>query len=209
MPTTNNNIRRAIVSLKLPEKPSKLVAVTEGILKGMTGNPAFPAPVPPLAAIATANAELQTAQVATLTRTLGNVAVRDVKQAALTKLVVQLKAYIQAQADADPDNAVSIIESAGVGLRKTRVLPVRVFAVTPGPLSGTVKLIAPRAGKRASYEWECCTDAGKTWATLPPTLQAGTAVAGLVPGAIVQFRYRAVTKTGASDWSAPVSMIVH
>jgi hypothetical protein len=40
-------------------------------------------------------------------------------------------------------------------------------------------------------------------------MQAKTTITGLQAGSTVQFRYRSVTKTGASDWSAPVSLIVH
>jgi hypothetical protein len=44
--------------------------------------------------------------------------------------------------------------------------------------------------------------------TAPATLQAKTKIAGLVPGANVQFKFRAVTKTGEGDWSQPASLIV-
>jgi hypothetical protein len=71
-----------------------------------------------------------------------------------------------------------------------------------------VNLVVAQAGNRASYEWEYSSDLGKTWVLLPPTLQAKTTVSGLQAGTIVQFRYRPVTKTGAADWSAPVSLMV-
>jgi hypothetical protein len=64
------------------------------------------------------------------------------------------------------------------------------------------------AGHRASYEWQYSTDGGKTWVTAPPTLQAKTTVAGLVPGATVQFKYRPVTRAGGADWSQPISLMV-
>ena len=31
---------------------------------------------------------------------------------------------------------------------------------------------------------------------------------GQTPGTVLQFRYRPVTKTGESDWSAPVTLTV-
>ncbi len=82
----------------------------------------------------------------------------------------------------------------------------RVFAARPGAVSGTVNLVAASAGHRASYEWQYSTDSGKTWVALPPTLQAKTSVSGLTPGWSVQFKYRVVTKTGAADWSLPITM---
>jgi hypothetical protein len=38
--------------------------------------------------------------------------------------------------------------------------------------------------------------------------QAKTSIAGLTPGSSAEFKYRAVTKTGADDWSTAVSLTV-
>ena len=81
-------------------------------------------------------------------------------------------------------------------------------AARAGLLSGTASLVTASAAGRASYEWQYSTDAGKTWLLLPPTLQAKTSVSGLQAGTVVQFRNRAVTKTGASDWSPAVSLLI-
>ncbi len=43
---------------------------------------------------------------------------------------------------------------------------------------------------------------------LPPTLQAKTSIAGLTPGSSAEFKYRAVTKTGAAYWSPAASLTV-
>jgi hypothetical protein len=85
----------------------------------------------------------------------------------------------------------------------------RVFAAKAGTISGSVKLIAPIAGRRAAYLWQCSTDAGKTWVDVSQTLQARATITGLPAGTSVQFRYRSVIKGGASDWSAPISLLVH
>ena len=95
-----------------------------------------------------------------------------------------------------------------MAVKKTAVRHPRVFEATPGDVSGSAKLIAASAARRASYEWEYSTDGGKTWVTAPATLQAKTTVPGLTPGATVTFRYRPVTKTGEGDWSQPTSVIV-
>jgi len=84
----------------------------------------------------------------------------------------------------------------------------RVFAAKAGAFSGAVQLVAPSAGHRASYEWQYSTDGGKTWVELPPTLQAKTSLTGLTAGSTAQFRYRAVIKAGAGDWSPPLSFLV-
>ncbi len=207
MPSTSKTIHRAIVSLKLPTQVTALVTYTQGIVKGMTGNPAYPNPVPALAAITTAIDDLQAAETAALTRAKGTATVRNERRSALVKLLVQLKAYIQAEADTNVENGASIIQSAGVGVRKAVTRRARVFAAKAAALSGTANLVAP-ATHRAAYEWQYSTDGGKTWIVAPPTLQAKTTVSGLQTGTTVQFRFRSVTKTGAADWSAPVSMLV-
>jgi hypothetical protein len=106
-------------------------------------------------------------------------------------------------------NAASIIESAGVALRKAPSHRARAFAAKQGPVSGVAKVVAEAAARRASYDWEYSSDGGKTWLTAPSTLQAKTTITGLQPAATVQFRYRAVTRTGEGDWSQPVSLMVH
>jgi hypothetical protein len=209
MATTIKTTHRSLAALSLPKSVPVLIVYAEGIVKRMTGNPSFPNPTPTLAAVSTSIAELQTAEASALARTKGAVSTRNEKRKALIALLQELRAHIQSTADADESNGPSIIESAGVALRKTPTRRARVFAAKPGLISGVATVVAASAGHRASYEWQYSTDGGKTWVTAPPTLQAKTTVAGLVPGATVQFKYRAVTKTGGANWSEPVSLIAH
>jgi hypothetical protein len=181
----------------------------QAILKALTGNPMFPTPNPPLATISSALGDLQVSETAALTRAKGTVATRNEKRAALVALLELLRAYVQSIADATPENAPSIIESAGLAIKKTPVRAPRVFAAKQATVSGSIKLIAPTAGLRAAYLWQYSTDGGKTWLDVSPTLQAKTTVTGLPSATTVQFRYRSVIKGGASDWSAPLSLLVH
>jgi hypothetical protein len=208
MTTNNKSLHRSIASLKLPSKVPALITYAQGIVKGMTGNASFPTPVPTLAEITSAINDLQTAETAALARTKGAVATRNEKRTALVRLLEQLKGNVQTAADANVENGASIIQSAGMALRKPTVRAPRVFAANPGALSGTAQLVAASAARRASYEWEYSADGGKTWITAPSTLQAKTTVPGLTLGATVQFRYRPVTKTGEGDWSQPTSLMV-
>ena len=111
-------------------------------------------------------------------------------------------------ADANVENGASIIESAGIGVRKTTPRQPRVFDALPGAVSGTVKLVAKSAGGRSSYEWSYSLDGGKTWVSAQITLQAKATILGLTSGAMVQFRYRPVTKAGQGDWSQTVVLLV-
>ncbi len=208
MSTTPKSVHRSIASLKLPPKVPALITQAQAIVKGMTNNPSFPTPVPALAAVAAAIDALQTAETAALARTKGGATTRNEKRATLVQDLQQLRGYVQGIADANVDNAASIIQSAGIAVKRTAVRPPRVLAAKPGAVSGQVELITNAADRRASYEWQYSTDGGKTWVSLPVTLQAKTAVPGMTPGATVTFRYRPVTKAGEGDWSQPTSLLV-
>jgi hypothetical protein len=207
MPTIKTS-HRSIAALKLPSSAAALVAYATGVVKSMTGNPLFPAPVPALTTVTQAITDLQSAETAAQSRIKGAATTRNEKRTALVAILQQLRASIQAVADANVENGASIIESAGVAVKKTPVHTPRVFAAEPGAVSGTAKLITKSSGARAGYEWQYSLDGGKTWVGAPVTLQAKTTVAGLTPGATVQFRYRPVTKAGEGDWSQTVVLLV-
>jgi hypothetical protein len=207
MSTLKEN-RQFIVTLNLPKPVPSLVKYALRVVQAMTGNPSFPSPAPTLAEVTAATTALEAAETATLARTKGSVPTRNEKRLALVTLLRQLKGYIQTVADANPDTAVSVIESAGVAVRKTAVRKPRVFEVKPGPLSGSADLVAAKASQSAAYEWETSADGGKTWVLARATLQAKATVSGLATGTSVQFRYRPITKTGEGDWSQPLSMLV-
>ena len=208
MNSTAKSIRRPTITLALPKRVPALISYAQGIVNRMTGNPSFPTPTPPLAALSVAINDLQAAETAALARTKGAAAARNEKRTVLVAALQQLRAHIQSVADVDPTKATAIIESAGVAVRKTPTRSARAFAAKQGAVSGVAKVTAAAASRRASYEWQYSNDGGKTWITAPVTLQAKTTIAGLVPGSTVQFKYRAVTKTGEADWSQPLSLLV-
>ncbi len=115
--------------------------------------------------------------------------------------------YVQSIADQNGENAPAIIKSAGLSVKKTASRKPRVFEAIAGATSGTLKIVVPSAGHRASYDWQSSPD-GKTWTDLESTLQAKTTLTGQTPGTVLQFRYRTVLKTGAGDWSAPITFTV-
>jgi hypothetical protein len=200
---------RPLASLKLPRAHiAQLIGYARAIVDAMGKSASFKSPTPSLKVVSAAIEALQAAQTTALTRASGAATTRNDRKADLVKLLQALKAYVQTVADATPENAVSIIESAGMSVRRHPVFPGRVFAAKHGDVSGTVKLVAPSAGARAGYEWAHSTDAGKTWVSAPFTLTAKTTMSGFTPGATVMFRYRATTRAGEGDWSQVVSIIV-
>jgi hypothetical protein len=204
--TTVKGTHRSLAALNLPTSVPPLIAYAQGIVKGMTNNASLPSPVPTVAQLTQAVSDLQTAETSALARAKGAVSTRNEKRTALVSLLQQLRGYVQVTADANPENGASIIESSGLAVRKTPARVPRTFSATPGALSGEVKVVAPSAGQRASYEWQYSIDGGATWVAMPPTMQAKTSVAGLKPGSSVMFKYRSVTKTGPSDWSLAITM---
>jgi hypothetical protein len=205
---TATTTHRSIAALKFPKPVGALITLATGIVTAMTGNPSFPSPVPALALVTAAITALQSAETAALARTKGAVASRNEKRTSLSALLEQLRAYVQAMADATPENGASIIGSSGYAVRKTPIRAARTFTPKAGAVSGAVKLYAASAGPRSAYLWEYSLDGGKTWVAAPVTLQAKTTIAGLTPGATVQFRYQPVSKTGEGDWSQTVSFLV-
>jgi len=192
----------------MPAKVADFIAYATGVAHAMTNNPAFPTPVPALSALSAAVSELQAAETLALTRAKGTATARNDKRAVVVSLLRQLGGYVQAIADATPENGATIIQSAGIPVRKVTVRATRVFGAKVGPVTGSAKLTATVAARRASYEWEYSLDGGKTWVGAPSTLQAKTTVTGLPVGTSVLFRYKSVTKTGEGDWSQGLALLV-
>ena len=199
---------RAVATLKLPVSVPRLITTVAMVLQKMTGNPHFPSPTPSLSTVKAALDELEAAEVAALRRGVDTVSRRESKRVALISLMEQLRAYVQRIADASPEESAGIIMSAGMSVKRHPGGPKRSFVVRHGDVSGSVKVMARTAAKRASYDWEVSTDGGATWRALPSTLRATMHASGFTPATRVSFRYRALTKDGLSDWSQPVEIIV-
>ncbi|HEY1692695.1 MAG TPA: fibronectin type III domain-containing protein [Polyangiaceae bacterium] len=209
MTTSNQTPHRITVSLDFPRKVADFLLYANNIVQKSTNNPALPNPTPTMAVLTAAITDLHTSETAALSRATGAVTVRNEKRLVLVGLIQQFRGYVQGVADATPENAASIIQSAGFAVRKPPVRKPRVFEAVNAANSGTATVHAPSAGVRSAYDWEYSPDGGKTWVAAPGTIQAKTTVTGLPSGTSVQFRYRATTpKGGQGDWSPPVQLLV-
>ncbi len=206
--TTTLRPHRSIAVLLLPKTVPALVTYASSIVTAMTGNPSFPSTVPTLPTVTAAILALQSAESAVLARTKGMADVRNDKRAQLVTLLQQLRGFIQTVADADLETAATVIRSAGIAVKKVPVVRPRTFVADQGAVSGSAKLVAPSAGRHASYEWQYSTDGGKTWLVAPTTIHARTSISGFTPGATVGFRFRSVTRAGEGDWSQAVQLVV-
>jgi hypothetical protein len=202
------SMHRTLVVTNLPKSVPALLSRTRAVLTAMTGNPSFPTPNPSLAALASALAALEGAETAVQSRTRGTRAARDEKRVELVALFGALRGYVQSVADGNQDNAASIIESAGLSIKRPAVQTKPPFAVKPGRVSGSVVLAVRSAGDRASYAWQWSTDGGLTWHDAPQTTQTTKEIADLPVGGTCWFRVRVVSKDGQQDWCESLSSLV-
>jgi hypothetical protein len=199
------------VVLRKPKTIVGILMLAKAVYQAVLANKGtFPTPNPPLAQFSSDITTLDTAQTATETHTKGTVAARNAALAVVVTDLDHMRAYVQQVVDADPSNAATIAQNAGLSLRKTTPPSKSDLAAKPNPkTSGSVDVAAKLDGlKHVAHDWQYSTDGGKTWTSAPTTLQAKTTIAGLTPGSTVTIRTRAITKTGPELWSQPVSMIV-
>jgi len=199
---------RIVAVSRFPTSVVALLKYTQAFIAALTNNHNFTDAAQVIAGLQAAFQALDAGETAAKTRAIGTVAARDNAKDALLTALHGAKAYVQQKADAAPEQAQAIIESAGLAVRKTAIRIKLGFTAKAGPVSGSVQLAARAAGRRASYEWQWSADGGKTWTSLPSTLQAKTTVPNLPVGTNCSFRYRAVTKTGEGDWSQVISLLV-
>jgi hypothetical protein len=197
------------VVLHTPHTAAQWLVLSKAVYDSLANNKGmFATPNPALAILSADIAALDAAELATHTRTVGVIAARDAKLVIVRTDLRKVVAYVQGLVDADPANAAIIAKNAGLDLRKEPSVNKSEVSAKAGKTSGTVDATARVGGVKSAHEWEYSADGGKTWTAAPVTLQAKTTITGLIPGTSLLVRHRAVTKTGPSDWSAPVPLIV-
>ena len=178
------------------------------IVTMMTGNPHFPVPTPLLSEVSAALDALAAAEELALRGGKGMVAQRDVALRHAHLMMTVLKAHVQSVANADPERAEAIVQSAGMRVAKRSAWTKPPIGAKHGNAPGKVVLDARAVPKPVQYRWQMSTDQ-ETWTDLPETFNTKTDVEGLVPATVYSFRLRTVTKNGPSEWSSPVTIIAH
>jgi hypothetical protein len=200
---------RCIAVLNLPKhKTPAYIVRARAIVEAVGKSPWFPAPRPDLATVTSAIDALAESQAATHMGGPAETALRDTRRLQLQVLLEELRGHVQSVADSHGDSAPSIIESAGMSVKKVGGRRRTGFRLKDGRVSGQVDAFTDQAANRASYEWEYSLDGGASWIALPGTTKANTTITGLRPGARVWVRYRTVVKSVTGDWSNPLSIIV-
>jgi hypothetical protein len=138
------------------------------------------------------------------------VAERNAKALKVYQELGHLRDYVQAMVETmtSPADAVALIVSAGLSVRKARNYAKPAFAAKYGAVSGEALLVALAVPRAHAYYWEYSVDQSE-WTAMPETTKASTTLAGLTAGQVYYFRFRTLTPNGKTDYSQVVSLRVH
>jgi hypothetical protein len=207
MPAMTVSRRKVTVVVKFSQSVPKFLVEARSVVDAMTGNKWFPTPNPPLATISSKIDALVDAQSFAATRAASAVAKRDALHATLLDALHLLRAYVQTIADANPEDAPGLVQSAGMHSKSPTSYRKPPFEVKLGAVHGMVELIVRAAAKRAVYFWQYSLDK-ETWVDLPETMTSKTTATGLKSATVHYFRYSVRTPKGRTEWSDPVEFLV-
>ena len=203
--STGNKVANAKVAITpLTRSPdAKLVTAINRTIDMMTGNAAFPTPLPTLAAVATAQAAYVQA-VNTLDRGQpAQIRCNDAR-AAVVLLVRDLALYVQQTSQGN----LGVLVSSGFTAQKGRGQRVGVLAapqnlrLSQGKLSGQLQARCQVVPAARAYQWRYATVAAPTvWTVSDPTTSSRLVVDGLVAGTAYLVQARAIGAQGAGNWS--------
>ena len=210
-PTTAAPVGKARILLAAFTKvtDSELVVVSQSILVGMTGNPAYPAPTPPLADITAArNSFIVAVNAAKDSRR--QLVVRRQRRATLVALLRNLALYVQLACGGD---LPTLMSSGYIAQRQKQPAgplsaPANLRA-TRGPNSGQITARCDTLHKARAYEWRYANAAAPTaWVNVNSTFAASVVIEGLVPTTQYIVQARALGTSGPSDWCDSAVVIV-
>jgi hypothetical protein len=160
------NIKK--VALKVKEQTTlQLIASARHYVEQMTGNPDFPNPTPPLAQVNQHIADVEQAWADAQSRTIGLAGITLMKRKLLELDLTRLAGHVEYIANQDADRAVSIIEGAGMPLKRPRSKTAKEFSARRGKESGTV-VLNTKAENRAIYMYQMTKtpDIPSSWETV-------------------------------------------
>lgn len=198
------------VLLAFSKAPDHLLAETAGtVIKGMTGNPAFPNPPVTMAALTTARDEFSHAVAAQAMGGTLATAEKKNKRAALVHLMRQLAAYVQQVSDNHLETLLtSGFEAASNNSAQSQLEKPIIMGLLNGNSGELVVRVKAVANARC-YEARVALVA--TDGALGPwqsgnysTTSRSVRINGLTPGGLYEIQIRAIGgSTGTSDWSDP------
>jgi hypothetical protein len=209
---------RAIMKIKR-KNTNSVEGRAKAFVAGAGGSPTtFPTLAGSVTAIQNQIPVLDKAEGDVRAKVAGAAAARNVQRNALIGLLETALALLQTLADAagSVDQAVALIQAAGMVVAQVPQHLKAVLAIKQGPEAGGVDLVAnasalgARGTKRTCFNWQSTADGGKTYVTLPSTPTAKTSVAGLTSLTTYGFRVSVTGSDGvAGPWSQTVTVLVH
>ena len=200
---------KVAVSFLTTASDALLAVIVGQILKGLTGNAHFPAPVPALADIDAARNAFVNAmnagrggpqQVATLRQL----------RATLVALVRSLALYVQQTGKGER----VLLLGSGFPLQKQRVPNARPSApirlrLKRGKVSGQLVVRCEKVAAVAVYQWRYALASDPTaWTIADPSFATRVTFEGLQRGQDYHFQVRAIGRHGAGDWSDTAVLMV-
>ena len=193
----------------------KLLDQTKAFYNGVKAHPEyFPNPNPSLAEILALITALDTAQQAMATHAPGAAAVRDKARDDLVAGVELLEAYVQAQGDARPADAVAMFEAANGHVAATTayekaVLVVKCTSTGSVSLTANATILTKNMGSaKVTFHWRHTPDHSVTWIESASTPTAHTEIHGLQPLVEHGFQVCAADSNGPGEWSPVVYLLV-
>ena len=200
-------IATVFVVLGLPKRNKDLITFCKAVLAALTNNPHFPAPNPTLAVFSADIDAYDQAETAAAGKLPGAPSQRNAKRAKVVQDLRHLREYVQGVAENAPADAISVVESAGFRVKKPGARHKQALEAKDGVTTGSVDLVAKAVAALATYFWQYSLD-GKTWTSCPETMKALTTISGLTVGQTYSFRFRTLTRAGASDFTQVVTHVV-
>jgi hypothetical protein len=207
--TTTQPFAKPSITFVSQSSDTQLMAISGRILAGMTANPAYPAPVPPLATLSAA-CEAFAASVNANDRGHVAIATRNKARQPLEAVLRELALYVAPNCQGD---LVTLL-SSGYPAQRPRGAAARLAPMTPanprlrqGPLSGQIVGRCQGARGAALYQWRYATAQAPTAYTLTDTSsKASVTLEDLTPGTQYLVQVRACGNRGSSDWSNAVAV---
>ncbi len=207
--STKKVVVRKVALLMSKKTVAQKFQFARAVVIAMTGNHYFPTPSPALSVITTDANNLETAYIAAQTRAHGTAAQKAAMVNALNLSMQALAHYVELIANADPNNAETIITSAGMVVKKPAVHLPRALHVVAGA-KGVVTLTCPLT-KNASYKWEYAIGdptIEANWKFLGEVRQTKMVQTGLISGTVYHFREWTIGIKGIEPVSQVVSAMV-
>jgi len=200
---------KVAVSFVSRDTDAQFIIDTARIVAGMTGNAAFPTPVPTLANVVAA----RNAYLAAVTAGQDSRLARSLRQKTRLALVVLLRQLAHYAEDASAGDR-TVLMSSGFPLQQGRS-PAGVLAaplqvrLAKGKTSGTAIARCRRIVRARAYQWRIAPAATPTaWSPVVTTFAAHAEFEGLTLTTMYVVQVCAVGTAGTGDWSETASLLV-